>query len=82
MRGRVGFADQTVFHLWHGRLSKRAYGDRYNGFDRFEFDPYKDIRLAGNGCWSWATDKPEMHAHVRQYFAGREEDEDGSTATP
>jgi hypothetical protein len=78
VRGHVGFTAQTVFHLWHGRLSKRSYGERYDGFDRFAFDPYKDIRLAGNGCWSWATDKPEMHEQVRRFFSGREEDSDGT----
>jgi hypothetical protein len=80
VQGRVGFADQTVFHLWHGRLARRAYGNRYDGFGRFDFDPYKDIRPAGNGCWSWATDKCEMHDHVRRYFAAREEDGDETTA--
>ena len=78
--GRVGFANQAVVHLWHGSLSSRGYGDRYREFGAFEFDPYKDIRLAANGCWSWATDKPEMHAHVREYFVRREEDGVGAAA--
>ena len=72
--GRVGFADETVHHLWHGELGRRGYGDRYGGFERFDFDPFKDVRLAEGGCWSWASDKPELHAHVRRYFTSRDED--------
>lgn len=72
--GRVGFADVVLYHLWHGDLDRRAYGDRYRRFERFDFDPFKDIRLAAGGAWSWSSDKPEMHAHVRRYFAQREED--------
>ena len=72
--GRVGFADQVIYHLWHGELGRRGYGDRYRGFDAFAFDPFKDIRLAAGGAWSWSSDKPEMHDHVRRYFARREED--------
>jgi hypothetical protein len=72
--GRVGFADEAVYHLWHGDLGRRRYGDRYRDFERFDFDPFKDIRLGEGGCWSWASDKPEMHEHVRRYFTDRDED--------
>jgi hypothetical protein len=75
--GRVGFADEVVYHLWHGALGRRGYGDRYNGFDRFDFDPFKDIALADGGCWSWASDKPELHEHVRRHFTRRAEDGGG-----
>jgi hypothetical protein len=74
VRGQVGFADLVLYHLWHGDPDRRAYGDRYRGFERFDFDPAKDIRLAAGGAWSWSSDKPEMHAHVRRYFAQRHED--------
>ena len=82
VRGHVGFTAHNLFHLWHGRLSKRSYGERYIGFDRFAFDPYKDVRLARNGCWSWATNKPEMHEQVREFFFRREEDTDGTPLVP
>jgi len=74
--GRVGFVDHSVFHLWHGDLAKRRYHDRYNGFSRFDFDPYKDISLTASGCWGWSSDKPDLHRYVRQYFAERGEDGD------
>ena len=72
--GRVGYADETIYHLWHGELERRAYGHRYHGFARFDFDPFKDIRLAAGGCWCWSSDKPELHEHVRRYFTERHED--------
>jgi hypothetical protein len=75
--GCVGFADETAYHLWHGDLGRRGYGDRYEEFERFDFDPFKDLRLAEGGCWSWASDKPELHEHVRRYFARRDEDGGG-----
>jgi hypothetical protein len=40
----------------------------------FRFDPHKDIVLTAEGLWRWGTDKPEMHAYVREHFAGRRED--------
>ena len=40
----------------------------------FRLDPDEDIRLTVEGLWRWATDKPEMHAYVREYFALRRED--------
>ena len=40
----------------------------------FQFDPYEDIVLTEQGVWRWATDKPEMHAYLRENFALRRED--------
>ena len=33
-----------------------------------------DIAIAETGCWRWATDKPDLHRYVRDYFAARKED--------
>ncbi len=40
----------------------------------FSFDPYLDIACEACGCWRWNTDKPVLHAYVRNYFASRNED--------
>jgi hypothetical protein len=74
VRGSVGCVEGRVLHLWHGDLGDRQYGERHGGFARYEFDPYTDIALAEGGCWSWSSDKPEMHEYVRAYFASRLED--------
>ena len=56
---------------------QRAGADE--GLQRFQFDPFTDIAKDVNGCWRWATEKPEMHAYVRGYFSSR--DEEGGVVT-
>jgi hypothetical protein len=70
--GRIGCLDGDVLHLWHGDLASRHYSDRYTGFDRFVFDPEADLVKNSDGVWRWGTNKPEMHAFVREYFARRQ----------
>lgn len=45
------------------------------------FDPNADLRPGIDGAWRWASDKPELHATVRQYFYSRDEDGDTATST-
>jgi hypothetical protein len=61
-----------LFHLWHGSTSQRAYGERHRGFSAFAFDPGVDIAIAENGAWRWSSDKPELHAFVREYLLSRQ----------
>jgi hypothetical protein len=68
------FIDGEVFHLWHGTTRNRAYTDRHEGLSRFAFDPLRDIAMSENGTWRWSSDKPEMHAYVRDYLLSRRED--------
>ena len=70
----VSCADYELFHLWHGEIRNRRYQERYDGFERFGFDPYEDIVIDENGCWRWDSDKPEMRQYVKEYFASRRED--------
>ena len=74
MRGRVGSIDGRIFHLWHGELKDRRYGERHQVLRRFDFDPFTDIAVSGDGCWHWGTPKPELHDCVRDYFSSRRED--------
>ncbi len=74
VRGRLGFVPGLAYHCWHGELSKRRYRDRHLDMLRFDFDPETDIALDEHGLWRWNSDKPEMHAYVRDYFALRRDD--------
>ena len=74
VRGRVGFLENNLFHLWHGETANLGKRARHEGFQRFHFDPIQDIAIDSNGCWHWSTDKPEMHEYVRKYLASRKED--------
>jgi hypothetical protein len=68
VRGRIGYLEGDVFHLWHGDLANRGYASRYALFAPFMFDPYSDIALNKDGVWHWSSEKPEMHDFVRTHF--------------
>lgn len=74
LQGRVGSVPGVVRHLWHGDLTNRRYGSRHEEFARFEFDPGRDLRMGRTGGFQWDSEKPEMHAFVREYFRSRRED--------
>lgn len=76
VRGRMTFTRGRLLHLWHGTLENRRYADRNRELRGFGFDPEVDIRIGSTGCWEWASDKPELHAWCRRYFAERREDDD------
>jgi hypothetical protein len=70
----VGWTPGDIYHLWHGEMRDRASIDRHGILRRFEFDPFEDIAIDHIGIWRWNSDKPQMHACVREYFAARKED--------
>jgi hypothetical protein len=70
----AGWMDGTIYHLWHGDMRDRRGRERHGILTRFAFNPFEDIALDDSGCWRWNTDKPQMHASVREYFASRRED--------
>jgi hypothetical protein len=72
--GAVDFVDGDLFHLWHGKLVNRRLRERHVELRKFEFDPTLDIALAENSAWRWSSDKPGMHAFLRERFASRQED--------
>jgi hypothetical protein len=70
----AGWMRGDIYHLWHGDTRDRWTAYRHTILTRFGFDPFEDIVIAASGCWRWNTDKPHMHAGVRDYFASRKED--------
>jgi hypothetical protein len=72
--GRVGFVDGMVRSLWHGDIADRRLDERFRGLRGFGFDPEVDIAVDEGGAWRWNSDKPALHAYVRDYFAARRED--------
>lgn len=72
--GRVGYVDAELCSLWHGDMVDRRLDERFIGLRDFGFDPAADIAMDERGAWRWATDKPALHAYVRDYFAARRED--------
>jgi len=64
-----------VSHLWHGSIKNRKYMDRHDIILKYDFNPQEDIKLENN-VYEWASDKPEMHNDIRQYFYDRQEDQE------
>jgi hypothetical protein len=73
VRGSVGHVEGRVLHLWHGHKEDRRYLDRLDLLAEHAFDPERDLAIEG-GAWRWASDKPALHAALRDYFARRSED--------
>ena len=71
---RIGQVPGTVYHLSHGDLKNRKYGERHVSLAAFDFDPDRDLRVGAHGAWEWARPKPELEAFLWSYFADRAED--------
>ncbi len=70
----VDFIPIDIYHLWHGSLKNRKYMDRHDIVLKYDYDPAKDIVLADNGVFEWASDKVGMHEDIKGYFHQRQED--------
>lgn len=73
-QGRLGFVWGDVVHLFHGDYAKRQYVPRLEIFQKYDYDPFMDIRKDHNGVWVWNSEKPGMHKAIKDYFSVRDED--------
>jgi hypothetical protein len=73
--GAIGCLPGQLHHLFHGDLGNRHYLRRYRGFAAWDFDPSRDLGVAGSGAWSWERNEPALHRQVADYFLARREDE-------
>jgi hypothetical protein len=74
VRDRVGLVSGTIYHLSHGDLQNRRYGDRHTSLAAFNFDPDLDLRIGAQGAWEWARPRPELELFLKNYFIARAED--------
>jgi hypothetical protein len=72
--GRVATVPGRIYHLWHGARTNRQYLERHAGL--VTFDPVVDVAARSDEAWRWNSDKPELHAFLRNYFSARREDDD------
>lgn len=79
VRGEVAYGTGVVRHLWHGSLANRQHVRRLIWLAEHQFDPARDLRLNGDECWEWASDKPNLHSRIELYFRQRDEDGAGPT---
>ena len=66
IKRKISCIEGDLVHLWHGDLAGRRYYERLVGFERFGFDPDADLSCQPDGPWFWKSEKPEMHAFVRE----------------
>lgn len=74
IRGDVGVLPGRLFHLWHGEIANRGYGERHDRFAELMFDPSRDLVRDGGGLWKWAGQRPHLRQYMADYFAARRED--------
>lgn len=74
VNGKIGYVHGEVIHLWHGDKEDRQYGTRTSILEKFNFNPYTDIKIGEHGLWEWDSDRPEMHNGIKKYFVRRKED--------
>lgn len=76
IRGRIGYVDATITHLYHGSQADRRYYERDRKLAELDYDPATDVEIMENGILQW-TDaaSQELIESSRQYFIDRREDE-------
>jgi hypothetical protein len=76
IHSNLGFIPGEAVHLYHGTYADRQYVERWMILSRNRYNPEEDIRINENGIWEWASDKPDLHESVAEYFEERKEDEE------
>ncbi|QDV67202.1 hypothetical protein Poly24_08940 [Rosistilla carotiformis] len=74
MKGYCSHLPKPAHHIWHGDRGNRKYVERHKMLADLGFDDQRDIRVGASGLTEWCTEKPALHAGVRDYFEGRRED--------
>lgn len=69
----ISYLPVDIMHLYHGTVANRNYLPRHEILLDNEFDPLSDIELKNN-VFEWATEKPDLHDRLKQYFFDRKED--------
>lgn len=70
----LGFVPLTVYHHWHGSISKRKYETRWKIMADSQFNPITDLIKDSQGLYKFAGNKPKLQAAMRNYFISRDED--------
>ena len=70
---KLGYADNTVFHLWHGKIEKMDYRKRVLILTECEYDPPKDLNLEEAGALSFASKDSDLKERVAEYLFSRQD---------
>ncbi len=74
VRGRLGYVDGAVLHLWHGETPNRGYVRRYRQLTSIGYDPAEHLRVEPDGLWRWSAEAETLSEWAVGYFRDRQED--------
>jgi hypothetical protein len=77
IKRNVGYVENTVRHMWHGRKANRGYASRWKILVKHQFDPETDLACDVSGIIRLVVKNERQRAlrdDIRRYFRAREED--------
>lgn len=78
-RGRLGYVDGRILHLWHGEDRNRTYYAWSEQLKNLRLRPDTDLCSNESGCLEWTGLNPKAQQWSSLLFASRRED--GETAS-
>lgn len=69
-RGKVGYTDDLILHLWHGDLNSRNYLALSNCLQNYGFHPEEDLKIGNNRCWEWKRNDRRLKSAVASIISG------------
>lgn len=73
----VGYVQNSIRHMWHGRKADRGYSSRWRVLVNNQFDPEADLARDVSGLWRLVAKCDRQHRlrdDIRRYFRSRKED--------
>lgn len=72
---RLGYIDGSILHHWHGDLKLRRYKERWQILVEHKYNPLEDVYRDPLGLWQLTDCGKRLEQDIRDYFAGRKEDD-------
>ena len=77
LKKNIGYVDNTVRHMWHGRQKDKQYGTRGDILIKYQFNPLTDMKRDVSGVYQLVVRSErqiELRDACRKYFHTRNED--------
>lgn len=77
LKKNIGYVDNTVRHMWHGRQVDKQYGTRGDIMIKYQFNPLTDLKKDVSGIYQLVVGSERqigLRDACRNYFRARKED--------
>ncbi len=77
LKKNIGYVENTVRHMFHGRTKDKQYGTRGDILIKYQFDPYTDLKKDVSGIYQLVVNTDRqigLRDACRRYFFTRNED--------